>query len=66
MAACALTLGVLVGTAMERFRFNRDRAAILREYEDKTARVRRWLIQMEAGAARGDARPAASRLEQAP
>jgi hypothetical protein len=42
-----------VGMVMERFRFDRDRAAVLREYEDKTARVRTWLMRLEADTARG-------------
>ena len=60
IAAYALALGVLVGMATERFRFDRDRAVVLREYEEKTARVRRWLMELEAHTARGDALPAAS------
>ncbi|MCI0547385.1 MAG: hypothetical protein L0027_08875 [Candidatus Rokubacteria bacterium] len=59
----ALALGVLVGMGMERFRFDRHRAVVLREYEEKTARVRKWLMELEVDTARGDARPAASRLE---
>jgi hypothetical protein len=61
ITAYALALGILVGVVMERFRFDRDRAAVLREYEEKTARVRRWLMQLETDTARGDALPAASR-----
>ncbi len=64
ITAYALALGVLVGMAMERFRFDRNRAVVLREYEEKTARVRRWLMELEADTARGDALPAASLLEQ--
>ena len=64
IAAYALGLGVLVGMATERLRFDGKRAVILREYEEKTARLRRWRMQLEADTARGDARPAASLLEQ--
>jgi hypothetical protein len=64
ITAYALALGVLVGAAMGRFRFDRNRAAVLREYEDKTARVRRWLMQLQTDTARGDTLPAASLLEQ--
>jgi hypothetical protein len=64
LTAYALGLGVLGGIALERFRFDRDRAAVLREYEDKTARVRRWLMRLETDTARGDTLPAASLLEQ--
>ena len=64
IAAYALGLGVLVGMATERLRFDGKRAVILREYEEKTARLRRWLMQLEADTARGDARPAAPLLEQ--
>ena len=49
ITAYALGLGVLVGIAIERFRFDHDRAAVLREYEDKTVQVRRRLMDLEAG-----------------
>jgi hypothetical protein len=64
VTAYALALGVLVGVAMERFRFDRNRAVVLREYEEKTARVRKWLMELEGGTARGDTLPAVSLLEQ--
>ena len=64
IAAYALAMGVLVGMVTERIRFDHKRAVVLREYEDKTVRVRAWLMQLEANTARGDARPAASLLEQ--
>lgn len=66
IAAYALAMGVLVGMVTERIRFDHKRAVILREYEDKTARVRRWLMQLEADTARGDVLPAASIIEQEP
>jgi hypothetical protein len=64
ITAYALALGVLLGIATERLRFDHQRAVVLREYEEKTARVRRWLLELEADTARGDALPAASLLEQ--
>ena len=66
ITAYALALGVLVGMVTERIRFDHKRAVVLREYEEKTARVRRWLMELEADTARGDALPAASLLEQEP
>ena len=65
IAAHALAMGVLVGMVAERIRFGQKRAAVLREYEEKTARVRSWLVELEGDTARGAARPATSLLEQA-
>jgi hypothetical protein len=48
IAAYALALGVLLGMATERLRFDHQRAVVLREYEEKTARVRQWLMELEA------------------
>lgn len=64
IAAYALAMGVLVGMVTERIRFDHKRAVVLREYEEKTARVRRWLMELEADTSRGDALPATSLLEQ--
>ena len=64
IAAYALAMGVLVGMVTERVRFDHKRAAILREYQEKTARVRSWLMELEGDTARGTARPAPSLLEQ--
>ena len=60
IAAYALAMGVLVGMVTERVRFDHKRAVILREYEEKTARVRRWLMELEGDTARGTALPATS------
>jgi hypothetical protein len=58
ITAYALGLGVLGGMALERFRFDRDRAVVLRQYEEETARVRRWRMAFEANTASGHALPA--------
>jgi hypothetical protein len=50
IAAYALAMGVLVGTLMERVRFDQRRAVVLREYEEKTARVRSRLMELEGTA----------------
>jgi hypothetical protein len=63
IAAYALAMGVLVGMVTERVRFDHKRAVILREYQEKTARVRSWLMELEGDTARGTARPAPSLLE---
>jgi hypothetical protein len=60
VAAYALAMGFLVGMVTERIRFDHKRAVILREYEEKTARVRRWLMELEGDTARGTALPATS------
>jgi hypothetical protein len=60
IAAYALAMGVLVGMVTERIRFDHERAVVLREYEEKTARVRRWLMELEGDTARGTALPATS------
>ena len=65
IAAYALVMGVLVGMVAERIRFGHKRAAVLREYEEKTARVRSLLAELEGDTAGGAARPAAPLLEQA-
>ncbi len=49
---------------MERLRFDRHRAVVLREYEEKTARVRKWLMEPEGNTARGAAHSRASLLKQ--
>jgi hypothetical protein len=64
IAAYALGMGVLVGMVTERIRFDHKRAVVLREYEEKTARVRGWLMALEGRTARGNAPPAASLREQ--
>jgi hypothetical protein len=64
IAAYALGMGVLVGMVTERIRFDHKRTVVLREYEDETARVRRWLMELEGHAGRGNALSAASLLEQ--
>jgi hypothetical protein len=64
IAAYALAMGVLVGMVTERVRFDHKRAVILREYQEKTARVRSWLMELEGDTARGTARPVPSLLEQ--
>jgi hypothetical protein len=60
IAAYALAMGVLVGMVTERIRFDHKRAVVLREYEEKTARVRRWLMELEGDPSRGTALPATS------
>jgi hypothetical protein len=50
IAAYALAMGVLAGTLMERVRFDQKRAVVLREYEEKTARVRSRLMELEGTA----------------
>ena len=60
IAAYALARGVLVSIVTERFRFDHERAVVLREYQEKTARVRSWLMELEGDTARGAARPATS------
>jgi hypothetical protein len=50
IAAYALAMGVLVGTLMERVRFDQKRAVVLREYEETTARVRSRLMELEGTA----------------
>ena len=42
----------------------KHRALVLREYEEKTARGRKWLMALEGNTARGGAHPVASLLEQ--
>ena len=42
---------------MERFRFDQQRAVVLREYEETTARVRSWLMELEAHTARTHSAP---------
>jgi hypothetical protein len=64
IAAYALAMGVLVGMVTERVRFDHKRAVILREYQEKTARVRSWLMELEGDTARSLARPAPALLEQ--
>jgi hypothetical protein len=64
IAVYALAMGVLVGMVTERVRFDHKRAVLLREYQEKTARVRSWLMELEGDTARGIARPAPSLLEQ--
>jgi hypothetical protein len=64
IAAYALAMGVLVGMVTERVRFDHKRAVILREYQEKTARVRSWLMELEGETARGTARLTRSPLEQ--
>jgi hypothetical protein len=60
----ALALRVLVGMATERIRVDHKGAVVLRQYEERTAPARRWLMELEADTSRGDALPAASLLEQ--
>jgi hypothetical protein len=60
IAAYALALGVLVSIATERMRFDHKRAVVLREHEEKTARVRGWLMELEGNTPRGTALPATS------
>jgi hypothetical protein len=50
IAAYALAMGVLVGTLMERVRFDQKRAVVLREYEEKTVRVRSRLMELKGAA----------------
>jgi hypothetical protein len=50
IAAYALAMGTLMGTLMERVRFDQKRAVVLREYEEKTARVRSRLMELEGTA----------------
>jgi hypothetical protein len=50
IAAYALAIGVLVGTLMERVRFDQKRAVVLREYGETTARVRSRLMELEGTA----------------
>ncbi len=64
IAVYALAMGVLVGMVTERIRFDQKRAVVLREFEDKTAQVRRQLMELEGDTARGTALPATSLLEQ--
>jgi hypothetical protein len=50
IAAYALAMGVLLGTLMERVRFDQKRAVVLPEYEETTARVRSRLMELEGTA----------------
>ena len=58
IVAYARGMGVLVGMVTERIRFDHKRAVVLREYEEKTARVCGWLMELEVRSARGNALPA--------
>jgi hypothetical protein len=60
IAGYALAMGVLVGMVTERIRFDHKRAVALREHEEKTARVRRWLMELDVHTARGNTLSAAS------